>query len=354
MGKILVYQKGECQMNRKKKIAFIISISCIAAGIVLAVAALAVVKFDFSKLSTVQYNTTTCRVEETFTKLDIQVPDCDIHLIPSEDGTCRIVSTESENVTQTIEVKNDTLVVRRTDDRRWYERIGMYWGNFSVTVYLPENVYDDLKAKSTSGNITIQKGLTFQNAEIVASSGDISFDGIVKSSLTAKTTSGNLSICNQTGGKLDIQSTSGNIMLNNINVDILDANSTSGNVVLQTVAINQEIFLKSVSGELTGENMSGKSLTAKTGSGNIKFTDVVIKGDMELEATSGDIRFTRNDAENIVIKTASGNINGSLLSNRLFHFHTVSGDVSVPDSVSSAKRCEASTTSGDIHITIEP
>ena len=47
MGKILVYQKGECQMNRKKKIAFIISISCIAAGIVLAVAALAVVKFDF-------------------------------------------------------------------------------------------------------------------------------------------------------------------------------------------------------------------------------------------------------------------------------------------------------------------
>ena len=90
-----------------------------------------------------------------------------------------------------------------------------------------------------------------------------------------------------------------------------------------------------------------------TTSGDISLKETVIDADIFIKSTSGEVSLESCDGSEITIKTISGDVEGSLRSVKNFITHTTSGDVYVPDSDSSASTCEITTTSGDIHITVD-
>lgn len=338
-------------MSKAKKVAVIVAISCIAAGIAITTAVMAVVNFDFSRLSTTRYETVTHQVEEPFDHIDIQA-DCGVRLLPAEDGECKVVCAETEKITHTVRVENNALVVRRNDNRPWYQRIGFDWGDASITVYLPERAYQDLTLNGGSGGITVPEGFGFHRANVSTASGAIHFAGTVENSLTAKTTSGALSVSNQAGGELIVQSTSGNITLTNSKVRALQANCTSGNIDLTSVTAEKNISVVCTSGNVKAEGVTGGTIAGKSQSGKIHFANVTVKGDMVLETTSGDIWLEESDASHLQIQSTSGNVNGTLLSEKIFIPRTTSGTIDVPDSAPSAGICEITTTSGDIRLSV--
>lgn len=199
-------------MKNKKKIAILAAIVLVAAGLFLSFGALCAMDFDLNKMNSLKYTTKTYTIDETFSNISLESAECDLRLLPSEDGSCKIVCEESEEIFHSVTVENNTLTIERTDARKWYEHImGIYWGSMAITVYLPQTEYASLYALSVSGDIAIPEDFSFANAEIHNTSGKVDFLASVENNLSIKTVSGDLHIENANPKSLTTQSTSGKI-----------------------------------------------------------------------------------------------------------------------------------------------
>lgn len=302
-------------MSKEKKMAMMIAVACIVAGLLIALAALAVVRFDFRRLSTMTFETRTYEVQEPFRHIDIRDVECDVRLLPATDGQCKVVCTESGKIVNTVEVEGDTLTITRRDTRKWYERIGIWWGDdLTMTVYLPEQEYQSLVLKTVSGEIKVPDSLSFAEAEVSSTSGDISFLGRTTDGLRITSTSGEINAGNAAGGDVQVTVTSGDVQLSAMTIENLAVSTTSGNVELSRA---------------------------------------VVEGSAQITSVSGEIGLERSDAGSLRIQTVSGDVECSLLSNKKIETKTTSGDIRVPPSDPSAGICSVTTTSGDIEIEIE-
>lgn len=302
-------------MSKSKKIAMIVAVICIAFGIIVSFAAFITMGFDFSKINMMEdFEMKIYEISEDFDNIKIHEIECDVYLLPSDNGKCRVESTENDKIINIVEVKNGTLEITRKDVRPWYEHIGIWWGNdFSLTVYLPKNEYRNLYLKTVSGNISVPDNFNFSSAETISTSGDISFCGKVTNGFSAKSTSGVLNLKNVNGGAAEAVTTSGDIFLENINAD---------------------------------------SLLVKTTSGRFDVSDIKINGSAEFYSVSGNMKMNYADASSFIIKTTSGDVFCDILSRKNFKTQTTSGDIRVPESDFSAGFFDVKTTSGDITVNI--
>ncbi|MGN0968800.1 MAG: DUF4097 family beta strand repeat-containing protein [Oscillospiraceae bacterium] len=339
-------------MKKAKKTALVIALACVAAGAVISLGALAVIGFDVSRLNTMKFETNTYQVEESFSNIRIEGAECAVRLLPSQTDACTVVCSEGKNISHTVAVDGDTLKITRTDNRKWYECMGIYWGDeMSVTVCLPGRVYGDLFIRSMSGDITVPGDFTFSRAEIINTSGEIDYAAATGNALTLKTTSGDLNVRDLTAGALEVRSTSGKMEISNVKADSLTAVTTSGDVVIRSAGVGGGVAVETVSGEIGLERVNAQTVSVQSTSGEVELTDTVAAGRVEIETVSGEIELERSDGETLWIKSTSGDVSGTLLTEKRFTIHTTSGTVNVPNVASpSAGTCEIITTSGNIRI----
>ena len=300
-------------MSKSKKIAIIVAVCLIVVGLIATIPAVIVSEFDFNKLNGIKIVSKTFDVEESFEKIDILSTECDIRIFPSEDESCKVICNQRDDQLSSVEVKDNTLAISQTDNRKWYEYLSFWRGDdISISIYLPKDEYQSLCIKTASGDVEIPGGFSFFEAELSSSSGDIAFQGNAKS-LYVCSTSGDLSIKNAEADAMSTKSTSGGILLSNIGAQSLEAESTSGDIILKSAAID---------------------------------------GSLSAKSTSGDINLDSVDAKSLEMSSSSGDIIGSILSAKNFVADTNSGDIDIPTSDSSAGECIISTTSGNIKIKV--
>lgn len=315
-------------MKTSKKIVIIVAVAMIVGGLAISVSALAMLDFDFTKMNTIAFVTNTYEIDEEISSISVNGAECDVRIIPSEDGHCKVVCQESDKISHSIGVENNKLIIERHDNRKWYEHIGVYWGDMEVAIYLPQGEYDDLYAKNLSGDIDIPEGFSFESAEVQSTSGNVRFHAAVS-------------------GELSAQSTSGEVYIGNSAPTKLTATSTSGNVTVDNVTVRESVTVKAVSGDMKLSGIRCKSVIANTTSGKIDFSDVITTESIRAESVSGDIDLHMCDGADLRFKTSSGDVSGTLLTEKIFLTDTTSGDVDVPRSVSGGE-CEVTTVSGDI------
>ena len=107
-------------MKKSRKAALIVSAALIVLGGVLFVSAAAFTGFDFSVLEMSSLTRKEYEVNGSFKDISIDAKDCAVRLRYSEDGKCRVVCGENENITHTVEVKDNVLNITRNDSRKWY------------------------------------------------------------------------------------------------------------------------------------------------------------------------------------------------------------------------------------------
>lgn len=319
-------------MRNAKKISIIVAVISVAAGLMISFCALAAVGFDLSKLVTVKYETNTYLVSEDFKNITMEVAASDIYLLRSEDERCRVICTDDEKVSYNVTVEKNTLKIVRVDHRRWYEHIGFGWEEMQIEVYLPQSTYESLYLKSVSGDIEVSESLSFFDAEVKSTSGDIRYLASTENDLTIRTVSGDLYAGNVTARSIDVQ-------------------STSGDVKVASVVAEDRVYTKTTSGDIELSNIKCGDMTVDTTSGSIELSDVITSYNIRVESTSGDIDLNRCDAESLWLKSISGDVFASLLTEKMVRTDTVSGDVEVP-MLTSGGKCEVKTTSGDIKIFI--
>ena len=259
---------------KKTKILTILAVSLVVAGLVIGTAGLVAVNFDFSKLTLARLTANIHNVEEDFTKISIDTAISDVRLELSKDGSCQVVCLEEINYTHQVSVEHQTLTITTEDNRMWYEKIGMNFGDFhSVTVRLPKAVYEDITVTCHTADVEIPKDFNFGWADITTTTGDIKWQGS---------------------------------MVNNL-------------------------MLSVSTGDIFVDDTASQNLTAKTDTGDIRLSQTGVTQSLIAKTGTGDVRFESLNCRTMSVQTGTGDVTGTLLSNMFFVTKTSTGNVKVPD-----------------------
>lgn len=318
-------------MRSAKRKAITLAVICVAAGLLISFVALATLDFNFFEMSTMEPRTNTYTLAEGFSNIKVWGAECDVRLLPSGDGACTVLCNETDRITHTVTVKNGTLTIERTDNRKWFEHIGFtwnYWGPIEVTVYLPERAYKDLDIRTVSGDVEIPDGFSFSRAEVDGTSGDVSFTAEVEGDLFLKTVSGGIRVGRTAPETLTVE-------------------STSGKVIVDSAEVRTAFSCKTISGTQEISNLTCQNATVYSTSGSVLASDLIASDSIRMENVSGSLKLSRCDADALWLKTVSGDVTGILCTDKVFVTHTTSGSIHVPDAVSGGT-CEVKTVSGSI------
>ena len=319
-------------MKAKLIITIVVAAALIFIGIAVAACGFAMSGFDIKNLTTDPEVTNYVTIDQDFNSIIIDATTADLKILPSTDGQCKIDLVERENLYFMPSVENGILTIHEIDDRKWYEYIGISWGNMSITLYLPKEQYDSLTVELTTGRAQIDSGLEFGKVDVKATTGSVKCEAKVTESLAIKCTTGFIYASGAEVDTISLKASTGAIELCKSTCKTLEVEATTGSIKLSEI---------SGTGDFDIEATTGK----------INLSDVVTEGDLTIEADTGDVIFKRCDAANLNITTDTGDVEGSLLTSKVFFYETDTGDVDIPRTTEGGK-CNIETDTGDITITI--
>ena len=230
----------------------IIGTSLIFIGIIIFSGVMMALKWDFSKLSTTEFETNNYEINENFKNISVITNTADIEFRISENSKSSVVCFEEKNAKHSAMVKNDTLEIKVHDTKKWYEHIGIeFVSTPKITIFLPEKQYGTLFINESTGDIEISKNFSFENIDISVSTGDINLNSIIaERSLNLETSTGDIKFIS------------------------CDAN---------------EIFAKTSTGNITGDLLTDKIFIAQSDTGKIDVPKTTSGGKCELTTDTGDI-----------------------------------------------------------------
>ena len=320
-------------MNHKMKLWLIAATCLILLGLFTFVGVMTAFDWDFTRISTVEYQTNTHPINQEFHRVSICTDTADITFALSENDTCRVVCHEEENTKHTVRVYDETLRIERTDTRAWYEQIGIHFNKPQITVYLPHGAYGALSVEASTGDIDIPKDFTFSHVNISADTGDVNCSAPEADSVRIKTNTGDIRIQDVSATELSLSVTTGSITVNGANC--------SGEVKINTST-----------GKTTASDLCCQSLISSGSTGDIFLKNAIVTNLLSVERSTGDITLKDCDAAEIRIKTSTGDVSGTLLSEKTFEASSSTGDVEVPKNTIGGI-CAVTTSTGDIRLDIK-
>ncbi len=198
-------------MSKKTKLWFIIAVSLILIGCMIFGGAMTILKWDFSRLSTVKYETNTHVVRESFKNISITVNVADIDFVLSEGTNCSVVCHEQANLKHSVTVEDDSLVIEVVDTRKWYEHVGISFGSPKITLFLPQGEYRSLFIRSNTGDVKLSREYTFESIDIAGNTGSVTSYASASGSVKINTSTGDILVENISAEGLDLSVSTGKI-----------------------------------------------------------------------------------------------------------------------------------------------
>ena len=281
-------------MRKSTKIWLIIASSLVVIGCAIFGGVMTMIKWDFTKLSTVKYETNDYKINENYENISIVTDTADIVFEYSKDAKTSVVCYEENKIKHSVAVSDNTLIIEVEDARKWYEHIGIHFGTPKITVSIPQGEYGTLSVKTSTGNIRV----------------------------------------------------------GNVSADTLDFSVSTGNVTVSDVICKGNIKIKVSTGKTSIMGAKCQNFMTNGSTGKVSLKNVIATEKFSIERSTGDIKFDGCDAANIFIKTNTGDVKGKLLTDKVVVAQTDTGSVDVPKTVNGG-RCEISTNTGDIKIEIK-
>ena len=319
-------------MKNKKSISYLVATIFIVVGIGIFAVAFAIGYQEIRQFAVTGYETNTYEVSETFDDIVIQTSTLDIVFILSEEDACKVVCFEPEKLKHEVSVRDGVLSIKEKDDRKWYEHISLFSvSSPSITVYLPQKQYDELKIEQSTGEVTIPGDFTFQNITLSGSTGNARCYASVEQMLQINRTTGSIEVGDLTAGDIKLSLSTGQMDVVNVHCESLEMEVSTG-------------YLKMM-------DVTCQSLATIGDTGDVTFINVRVEEKILVERTTGDLYLDRCDAKELKIVTDTGDVEGTLLSEKIFYVETDTGSVDVPKTVTGGL-CEITTDTGDIKIEI--
>lgn len=317
-------------MNKAKKVWLIAAACLVTAGLLAFGGAMVALGMEFAGLSTVDYVTNTYKLQGDFENINITAAEADVVLVWANDGVCRVVSKEWEKVTYSASMNNRTLNVEVHDSRAWYDYIGIFLEEPTVTVYLPRNSYDTCRITASTGDVSVPRNLSFRDLEIVASTGEVD--------------------CLGGADNLNVQSRTGDIFVKECESKELRVTAGTGDVEICETKLGTA-WVETTTGDIDLTQITASNCDTKSSTGEVCLENVTALGDLHVETGTGDIELKQCDAGDLELRTSTGDVTASLLSPKLFTAKSSTGRIRVPASAP-GEECRITTETGDISVTI--
>ncbi|MBQ8606508.1 MAG: DUF4097 family beta strand repeat protein [Clostridia bacterium] len=319
-------------MKIRTKVWFIIAASLVLTGCIIFTGVMAIIKWDFSKLSTQKFENSDYKIEQEYKHISIITNTADILLVPSEDQTSSVYCHELKNNTHSVTVKDGTLVIEVSDSRKWYEHIGISFGKPKITVSVPQGEYGALSVKSDTGDVEIPKEFGFESIDISESTGNVTNAACALKDIKIKTTTGSINT-------------------ENVSAAALELSVSTGRVTASGITASGDVTVRVSTGKATLNDIKCKNVISSGSTGDIFLNNVIAEQKFSVERSTGKVKFEGSDAHEIYVKTDTGSVTGDLLTDKVFIAHSDTGRVEVPKTVNGG-RCEINTDTGNIVITI--
>ncbi|MBQ7315332.1 MAG: DUF4097 family beta strand repeat protein [Clostridia bacterium] len=319
-------------MSKTMKTWLIVAASLVVIGLIAFAVIMTINDWDFTKLGTGKFETSTYELNEEFCNISIKTDTADIVFVPSDDEKCKVVCYEAENVKHSVSVADGVLTVNVVDTRKWYEYIGINFGAPKITIYLPEAEYASLIIEERTGDIEISNDFKFESIDVSVSTGDVK--------------------CYASAAEaIKIAASTGDISVADISVDLLELSISTGNVTVSGVTCEGDVKVGVSTGKVSLSDIVCQSVISSGSTGDIFLKNVIAAEKFSIKRSTGCVKFDGSDAAEIFVETDTGDVEGSLLTDKVFITKTDTGDISVPSSITGG-RCEITTDTGDIKITI--
>ena len=320
-------------MLSKKKIWLILAASLILIGTIIFIGVMTVLKWDFRKLTTFQYETNTHTFSEGYQNISISSDTAKIVLLPAENAKTSVICYEKQIAKHSVTIENDTLVIKLIDNRKWYHYTGFDFDRPKITVYIPQNTYGTLKIRNDTGSVNVPDDFQFQSVSVSTDTGNITCLASVEESIILKTSTGN-------------------IVAKNLSVQQLDVSTSTGNASISGITCSGNISVRLSTGKISMTDVQCETLSTKTKTGNTVLTNVIAQSKLSLKSDTGNVKLQSCDGGEIYITTDTGNISGSLLSEKVFIARSDTGRIRVPNTITGG-RCEITTDTGNIKLTLD-
>lgn len=319
-------------MGKTTKVWLITAGSLVVIGCIIFAVVMSTLGWNFTKLSTVKYETNTYEIGEAFSDISIKTDTADIIFALSDDEKCRVECYEEEKAKHSVTVEEDALVVKINNQKSWYDYIGFHFGSPKITVYLPKAEYNALSIDESTGNVEIPKDYSFGNVDVSLSTGDVDF-------------------CAAASKSVKIKISTGDIRVENTSARSLDLSATTGKVTVSDVTCEGKIAVGVSTGKAYLTDVTCENVISSGSTGSISLNNVIAANKFVIERSTGDVKISDCDAADIYVKTSTGDVTGNFLSNKVFITDTHTGNVNVPKTLNGG-RCEIDTSTGDIEIKI--
>lgn len=300
-------------MSKSTKTWLIIATFFVVIGGLIFMGLMQSVKWDFSKLSTVKYETNSYEIQEEYKNISIVTDTSDVEFVISENAKSTVVCYEQTKIKHLVSVKEHTLTIEIQDTRKWYEHIGISFGSPKITVCLPKKEYGELSVRCDTGDISVNEQFAFERIDILGSTGDVINRASASEDIKLKTSTGRICVENVSANNIDLAVSTGDVSL---------------------------------------KKVTCQSLVSKGSTGNILLEGVIAKESISVERNTGNVKLEGSDAVDIQIKTSTGDVKGTLLSEKVYIVETSTGDIKVPKTTKGGT-CEIKTSTGDIKISVQ-
>lgn len=238
-------------MKKTMKIWLGVATALVSIGLIILLVVLVVCKGDFTKLNTRKYVKNIYEINEEFSKVSIDTDISDIKFVLANDGKCKVECYEVEKSKHSVNINDETLVVKSNDNGKWYEYIGINISSPKVTVYLPESdKIETIQIETSTGDISIAD-LSVGNIILSASTGDVCLKNVIATEAF-------------------------NIELDTGDVEFEGADAA-------------EIFVETDTGDIEGSLLTDKVFVVETDTGDIEVPKTTTGGKCEIITDTGDI-----------------------------------------------------------------
>lgn len=319
-------------MDKTTKIILIVAASLTIIGSIIFCGAMSALKWDFSKLSTVSYETRQYEIRENYKNITIITDTADILFVPSENSETRVECFEQQNVAHQVTVKEDTLVISVEDTRKWYEYIGIGLKIQKITVYIPQGPHGALSIKSSTGDVEIPRDFTFKSIDVVEDTGDVRNFAPAAEYICIKTSTGDIYTENVFAGEISLAVSTGKVTASGLTCD-------------------GDVTVKVSTGKTNITDVECRNFISIGSTGGLAMKNVLASEKFSIERDTGNVIFDGCDAADIFVETDTGDVKGTLLTEKVFLVETDTGNVDVPRTTTGG-RCEITTDTGDIKISV--
>ncbi|MBQ3047034.1 MAG: DUF4097 family beta strand repeat protein [Clostridia bacterium] len=338
-------------MKKSKLIAIIVGLILVISGAVVAVVGLASMGFNFKSLALGKTVDSSYELTEDFSKINVETNTSDVHFIFT-DGASKVEVKELEKQTHNVSVSDGVLNITHEDQREWYDHITLFTPNVYINVYLNKTEFENLAVETDTGDVNIEKAFSFSSVTVKTDTGDVAVLSGVKETLSISVDTGEVIASGITAKNATIDTHTGDVRISSFTLEEqLKITGTTGDVYADSVNANS-VSIETDTGDITLSALSVvENMSVKATTGEVTLKDCIAKN-IGIETDTGDVELYGCDAESLNIKTSTGDVEGVLLTEKTFITDTSTGEVEVPRGTSGG-RCEITTSTGDIEISIK-